>query len=186
MMHGLLTWPAYGSWFPRLRRGWIDRHHRGGLDALPEPTRGSTDRRQRLKWPAVTLSPSQQAVVIGDLIRIASLRDFDLRAVAAAADHVHVLLDCAPDRDVPRLVQLVKGALSRALTVAAGDEPATSTGGGTLIHHKWWTRQYSFRWIGESGQKQRVLEALWAHGAEGAGVWTDPQWAAGGQGDIGE
>jgi REP element-mobilizing transposase RayT len=185
-MHGLLTWPAYGSWFPRLQRGWIDRQRRGDLDPLPEPTRRADDRRERLKWPPITLSPPQQAVVIGDLVRVAGLRDFDLRAAVAAPDHVHVLLDCAPDRDVPRLVQLIKGALSRALTVAAGDEPARSTGGGALVHHKWWTRQYSFRWIADPAAVGRVLEALRAHGAAGASLWTDPHWTGGAPDDIGE
>jgi REP element-mobilizing transposase RayT len=84
-------------------------------------------------------------VVVADLARIAALRGFRLIRAVTASDHVHVLLGCEDDRDVPRLVQLVKGALSRALSVAGGDAPAESVGGERLPHHKWWARQYSFR-----------------------------------------
>ncbi|MHC4129426.1 MAG: transposase [Planctomycetota bacterium] len=184
-MVGLLTWPAYGTWFARPHRGWIDRE---GDDAevLPEPTRSHARRRQRLVWPPVTLDERRQAVVIRDLARVASLRSFELLMVAAAPDHVHVLLACAPDRDVPRLVQLIKGALSRALTVAAGDAPAASTRGRALIHHKWWTRQYSFRWLEDGPTRQRVVRALRAHADEDATVWEAPPPPAGAPADMGE
>ena len=130
--------------------------------------------RQRLKWPPVTLDERQQAVVIRDLARVAALRQFEPHVIVAASDHVHVLLSCAPDRDVPRMVQLIKGALSRALTVAAGDEVAKSTRGRELVHHKWWTRQYSFRWLEDGPGLQRVMEALRAHADENTTVWLAP------------
>ncbi len=169
-MLGLLTWPAYGTWFARPDRGWIDRDG-DEAEALPEPTRSHAQGRQRLKWPPVSLDERRQAVVIRDLARIASLRRFELHAVAAAPDHVHVLLSCAPDREVPRLVQLIKGSLSRALTVAAGDETARSTRGRDLVHHKWWTRQYSFRWIEDRPALERVVQALRAHAGADTTVW---------------
>jgi REP element-mobilizing transposase RayT len=177
-MLGLLTWPAYGTWFARPDRGWIDRDG-DEAEALAEPTRRHDDGRQRLVWPPVRLDERQQTVVIQDLARIASLRHFDLHMVAAAPDHVHVLLSCEPDRDVPRLVQLIKGALSRALTVAAGDEPARSTRGQALIHHKWWTRQYSFRWIEDRPTLERAVRALRAHAGGHATVWEATPPAAG-------
>ena len=172
-MLGLLTWPAYGTWFARPDRGWIDRQE-GAAKAVPEPTRSHAHGRQRLKWPPVRLDERQQVVVTGDLARVAPLRHFELHLVAAAPDHVHVLLSCEPDRDVPRMVQLIKGALSRALTVAAGDETAKSTRGRELVHHKWWTRQYSFRWIEDGPTLQRVVQALRAHADENATVWEAP------------
>jgi REP element-mobilizing transposase RayT len=122
----------------------------------------------------VRLDHRQQAVVVRDLARVAALRHFELHVVAAAPDHVHVLLSCAPDRDVPRLVQLVKGAASRALTVAGGDEPARSTRGRQLVHHKWWTRQYSFRWVADGAAVRRVAAALRAHAGTGVTVWEAP------------
>ena len=184
-MLGLLTWPAYGTWFARPDRGWVDREE-GAATAVPEPKRSHAHGRQRLKWPPVRLDERQQAVVIGDLARVASLRHFEPYLVAAAPDHVHVLLSCAPDRDVPRMVQLIKGALSRALTVAAGDETAKSTRGRELVHHKWWTRQYSFRRIEDGPTLQRVVQALRAHADENTTVWEAPGTAAGMFADMGE
>ena len=173
-MVGLLTWPTYGTWFAHPGRGWIDRSHRPGVGRVPEPTRSAASGRQRLKWPPVRLDGDQRALVIGDLARIASLRRFELKMVVAAPDHIHLLLGCEPDRDIPRLVQLVKGSLSRTLTVAAGDEPATSTRGEALVHHKWWTRQYSFRTIDDRASADRVIDQLRAHEAAGAAVWPAP------------
>jgi len=184
-MVGLLTWPAYGTWFARPNRGWIDREG-NEPEVLPEPTRSHARGRQRLVWPPVTLDERRQAVVIRDLARIASLRHFELHMIAAAPDHVHVLLSCEPDRDVPRMVQLIKGALSRALTVAAGDETAKSTRGGDLVHHKWWTRQYSFRWIEDGPTLQRVVQALRAHADENTTVWEAPGTETGMFADMGE
>ena len=60
-MVGLLTWPAYGSWFPCIRRGWIDQDPDGELQTLPEPTRSSIDRKERLKWPPVRLDEASSA-----------------------------------------------------------------------------------------------------------------------------
>jgi REP element-mobilizing transposase RayT len=172
-MIGLLTWPAYGTWFATPERGWIDRDRRDAGSPLAEPTRHA-DGREPLKWPPVHLDHHDRDVLINDLVRVAELRGFRLSTVVATPDHVHVLLDCDPDRDVPRLVQQIKGALSRALTVAAGDRPARSTRGETLVHHKWWTRQYSFRWIGDSDELQRVAAALAAHAHPETTVWTAP------------
>jgi REP element-mobilizing transposase RayT len=162
-MVGLLTWPAYGTWFARPLRGWVDRGGASLDRGLPEPTRSAVAGRQRLKWPALRLDEAQCALVISDLGRIAALRGFDLLMAVAAADHVHALLACAADRDIPRLVQLIKGSLSRTLTVAAGDPPASSVRGAVLDHHKWWTRQYSFITIGDAPTLRRVVAALQAH-----------------------
>jgi REP element-mobilizing transposase RayT len=128
-------------------------------------------RRGRLKWPRVRLDADQRDLIISDLARIASLRHFELHAIVAAEDHIHVLLSCDADRDIPRLAQLVKGSLSRTLTVAAGDEPARSTRGEALPYHKWWTRQYSFVALRDRESRERLLEQLTAHNSGHARVW---------------
>ena len=116
---------------------------------------------------------SHNGCVIGDLARIASLRRFELHAIVAAEDHIHVLLSCEANRDIPRLAQLIKGSLSRSLTVAAGDEPARSTHGEVLPHHKWWTRQYSFTALHEHEPVERLLEQLMAHDTDHATLWKE-------------
>ncbi len=170
----LLTWPAYGTWLEAPARGRIQP----STAALPEPDhRLSGSRRAGLKWPAVRLDRRRQAVIIDDLHRIASIRSFELLAVVAAGDHVHVLLDrSAPDAapDMQRLVQLIKGALSRRLSVAAGDPPAASAGGEPLAHHKWWTRQYALQAIGDQADLKHVCAQLEGHDGENTAYFSPP------------
>ncbi len=164
-MIGLLTWPAYGSWFPHAVRGRIPEVPHG----IPEPARHG----QRLKWPPVLLDGRMGRLIVEDVLRIAAIRSFEPLLIVVAPDHVHLLLSCADDRDVHRMVQLVKGALSRMLTVAAGDMPARSTSGAILPHHKWWTRQHSFVPVSE-GDLEQVKARLRAHAESGAIVREMP------------
>lgn len=143
-MQWLLTWPTFGTWLPGPARGWVDRWLAFDGLVLPEPdTVVSVRRRSGLKWPAVQLGPESQQAVIEDLHRIAPLRDLDLQAAVVAEDHVHLLLGFEPNRELPRIVQLVKGALSRKLSISSGDAPSSDPLGRPLPIHKWWQRQYS-------------------------------------------
>jgi REP element-mobilizing transposase RayT len=172
----LLTWPAYGTWLNGPARGRIQP----SLDELPEPDHAlSATRRGGLKWPPVRLDAGQQAIIIDDLHRIAGIRSFELLAVVAAGDHVHVLLDRPHSGAAPaleQLVQLIKGALSRRLSVAAGDPPAASAGGEPLAHHKWWTRQYALQAIGDQADLKHVCEQLDGHDGENTAYFS-PQLA---------
>ena len=160
---GLLTWTAYGTWLPGPARGWIDAGSVQRDEPLPEPDPViSQQRRRSLKWPPAHLQERQRDAIIDELPRIARLRDFEPRIMVAASDHAHLLL--ATQRvDIPRLVQLIKGALSRRLTILAGDAAALSTSGGRLAHHKWWARQYSFRRIEREEHVQAVQRRLIEH-----------------------
>ncbi len=178
-MAGLLTWPTYGTWFASRRRGWIDRDRDVAPAAVPEPARHAGDDRRNRPWPAARLDGPQRELVVRDLGRLAALRGFALHMVVAAADHVHVLLTPQPDCVIERLVQLVKGSLSRTLTIAAGDEPITAPGGRPLAHHKWWSRQYSFLPITDREILDRVIESLADHETGGATVWRAPGWPDG-------
>ena len=163
----LLTWPAYGTWLEGPTRGRIQPPSPA---QLPEPDHPlSACRRAGLKWPAVQLDPRQQAIIIDDLHRIAGIRSFELVAAVAAHDHVHVLVsrsDQYTARDFARLVQLIKGALSRRLTVAGGDAPAVSAAGEPLAHHKWWTRQYALQKIDDQADFKPICEQLAQHDDE--------------------
>jgi REP element-mobilizing transposase RayT len=185
-MIALLTWTVYGTWLPGPARGWVDAPTRGerpavGVEArglVPEPDPAiSALRGGSLKWPAVRLTPMQQRHIVEDLRRVAHLRHFTPRLAVIAEDHVHVLLEVDDARYTPRLVQLIKGALSRKLTVMAGDEAATATTGATLPHHKWWTRQYAFQAVRDSEELVAIESLLRAHASAGALIedrWDDP------------
>ena len=160
-MVGLLTWPTYGTLLTGGGRGWFDRGSQTRGGPIPEPHEG--DCPTATMRPRIRLDPDQQAVVISDLPRIASLRFFRRHLALAAEAHVQILLSCTPVDGVPRLVQLIKGSLSRALTVAAGDGPAATADGRRVPHHKWWARQYSFLVVPDRKSLQRVVEQLAAH-----------------------
>ncbi len=173
LMISLLTWPTYGTWFATSRRGWIDRDGVPDAGIVPEPTRHA---RAEPVWAVACLDTAQRELVIRDLGRIASLRNFELHMAAVAADHVHVLLSVEPPCDVPRLVQLIKGSLSRTLTAAAGDTPATSRRGSPLPHHKWWSRQYSLFTIDNRRNLDDVTAVLADHASGDATVWRAVGW----------
>lgn len=140
--HYILTYPAFGTWLPGPGGGRSVSVGSAELQ-LPEPDRAETGkRRASLKWPTVELDEWQRRIVRDDIERVASIRGFILHDAVVAPDHVHVLFSCPGDADVLRLVQFIKGASARALTVAAGDEPAQAGDAATLPHHKWWGRQY--------------------------------------------
>jgi hypothetical protein len=173
----LLTWPTYGTWLPGPGRGWVDPGAVQTDDTLPEPDATlSSHRRSSLKWPAVTLDNDQQRLILDDIARVGALRGFVPRLAVAAPDHVHLMLAADERADLHRMIQLTKGALSRLLTVAAGDAPAVSAAGDALAFHKWWTRQYSFRVIRDVSVNDAVREVLMAHARKDATVrseWPD-------------
>jgi REP element-mobilizing transposase RayT len=167
-MVGLLTFTTYGTWL-RGGRGWIDGNRRGSVRAVPEPRRRDPAARDKsAKWSAVKLDDEQKQVVADDLARIAELRSFTIHTVVVAEDHVHLLYQTgAGHGDEPheqlQLVQLIKGALSRALTVATGDAQPESLQGEALPHHKWWTRQFSLLDVPDGKSYDLVRDRLERH-----------------------
>ncbi len=172
----LLTFAVYGTWLAGPARG---RFERTPSLSLPEPDGAVSARRRRgLKWPPVSLDHRRRAVVLADLHRIAALRRFDLLAAVVAADHVHVLLSDEPGegtQDPARLIgliQLIKGALSRRLSVGEGDPPPRSATGEKLAHHKWWSRQYALLPIEDQATLDRVHAQLVAHKGKAASYFA--------------
>ncbi|MCZ6836367.1 MAG: transposase [Planctomycetota bacterium] len=155
-MHYILTFPAYGTWLPGPARGMtIDID--GDYLVLPMPDRFETARRRdALKWPIIELNEVQRSIVSRDLDRVAAIRNFTLHDVIVAPDCVHIRFSCPPDTNVIRLVQFMKGAPARALSIAIGDPAALSNDNRTLIHHKWWSRQYRLQRLSLPSQVDRA------------------------------
>jgi REP element-mobilizing transposase RayT len=174
-LNALLTWTAWGTWLPGPARGWVDPGSAQRTADLPEPDRRlSARRRHALKWPAARLDDAQRRLVLGDLLRIAQLRAFAPLVAVIDEDHAHLLATFAIARDQSpsRLVQLVKGSLSRTLSVAAGDAPPTTTLGAPLPHRKWWSPQYSLRRVPDDDAREAVKRGLVAHAQQGASIRT--------------
>ncbi|MHC4949018.1 MAG: transposase [Planctomycetota bacterium] len=158
-MVGLLTWAAWGTWLAGPARGRVP-----GPDLVPEPDPAlSAARRRGLVIPPVRLDRRHREAVADDLPRLAALRAFEVLALAVAADHVHLLVAWAGARDEARLVQLVKGALSRRLSVVEGDAPQVGTTGVARPHRRWWPRQHALRALADDDELRAVLGAIRAH-----------------------
>jgi REP element-mobilizing transposase RayT len=164
-MIALLTWPIFGTWLA------IDANGRfedcaGGELALPEPDGLISLRRRRgLKWPVIDLDARQRQMVIDDIHRMAGFRRFAPLKIVAARDHVHLLMETAlsGDDQLHQLVQLIKGATARALTVAGGDVPARDPADEVLPHHKWWSRQYVLQRLVDRLAVQRAQSLIDQH-----------------------
>jgi len=172
-MIGLLTWSTYGAWLPGPGRGWIDPGAEHATEPLPEPdVRLAGARAGTIHRDPVRLSPEQRDRVLSHLEHMAGYRDYRPLAAVAAEDHVHVLLEADDDLDIPRLVQLVKGSLSRNLTCAGGDEPAPTPSGRVFPHRRWFSHQFSFRRVRGEDALAGVRRALLGHGGPDAAVRT--------------
>jgi REP element-mobilizing transposase RayT len=179
---GVLTFPAYGTRLPRFghgRREWLEPAGEGLIE--PDPV-ASAAAHASAAWPPVELDPAQRSLILSDLHRIAALRGFRLLGAVAAADHVHVLMAIDTGTPLLRLFQLVKGALARILSVAAGDEPPRRASGNPARHHKWWARQYVFQRIRDEAGLATAVSALAAHAEAGAAAELPvepPRWDSG-------
>lgn len=164
-VHYILSFPAFGTWLAGPSRGRTVTVDSIDFD-LPEPDRNATaKRRASLKWPAIVLSREQQEIVREDIERVASIRGFERHCTIVTRDHVHLLFSCDKDTPVGRLVQFIKGAPARALTLAAGDDTARTTDGAPLPHHKWWGRQYLLQRLASTMQLGRAKALFRKHAA---------------------
>lgn len=83
-----ITWTTYGSHLQGEERGW--RRRRQG-NQLPQP-RLAQWRRERLKYDAILLLPSERAVVKNECQRHCDHRGWHLWEVNARSNHVHVVV----------------------------------------------------------------------------------------------
>lgn len=161
----VLTWPAFGTWLVGPAHGRIESC-RDTEFVLPEPDEIlSIERRRGLKWPVIQLDAHQREIVRLDLHRMAEFRPLVVHDTVILSNHAHALLtlNIADDQDAHHLIQLIKGATARALSVASGDRLPISTAGERLAHHKWWTRQYVMQRLQESASADRARMLLAQH-----------------------
>ena len=87
-----ITWTTYGSWLPGDARGWMKwkKGEQQSQPVLEDWCKG------RMKEKAVLLSPEQR-LGVEDVIRKHSLhRGWELHAVSALSNHVHVAVTVVP------------------------------------------------------------------------------------------
>ena len=139
-----LTWTTYGSWLPGDERGWVDKP---GEFRAPDGQRQQTAQR-RMTEPAVTLDVEQRRIVEDTIAEHCRIRGWQLHAVAARTQHVHVVVS-APGRTPDDVMDQFKAWCTRKL------KERERSLGSKVVRQNWWTQGGSKRWLNDT----RSLEA---------------------------
>jgi len=126
-----LTWTTYGTWLPGDERGW---NRRGEADIQRANPLFVEMARSRMKEPEFRLSAADRRTVEATIRAHCRVRTWDLHAVNARSNHVHVVVTAAgyPPQTVR---DQFKAWCTRRLKAAG----ATRT--------RFWTEGGSCRWI---------------------------------------
>jgi REP element-mobilizing transposase RayT len=121
-----ITWTSYGTWLPGDGRGW--RSRRGGHQ-LPQPLLEQWCR-QQLKREVVLVEPHDRATIEAACREHCDFRGWQLFAVSARTNHVHVVL--AANENPQKVRDQLKANCTRRLRSQATplDVERTWTRGG--------------------------------------------------------
>ena len=122
----MLTWTTYGSWLQGDERGWV----RDGKVQGPNAPLRQANASQQVD-EVVHLSAEERTAVRKAILEESARQKYALRAVAVAADHVHVVMEY---QDKP-IGQVVRGYKSKGWAVLRS----------MRARGKLWTRGYDKR-----------------------------------------
>ena len=136
-----ITWTTYGTWLPGDRRGW--RKWKAG-EQQPQPKLEDWCR-GRMKDKPLSLTERQRAAVEDVIRQHASIRGWQLHAVSARSNHVHVAVTAA----VPpkRVRDQFKANATRVLRESP--QPVT--------HKKIWTKGGDIEFIDNEDDLEQVV-----------------------------
>jgi REP element-mobilizing transposase RayT len=134
-----ITWTTYGTWLPGDGRGWIKANHNG----IQKPdAKLEHNSRLCMAEDAIELSISQRALVERTIQQHCAIRHWQLHAVNARTNHVHVVVTA--DRDPDDVMNQLKAWCSRKLSDAAGLTESVAKKAGRR------------RWFTEGGDKELI------------------------------
>jgi REP element-mobilizing transposase RayT len=136
-----ITWTTYGTWLPGDSRGW--RKWKSG-EQQPQPLLEDWCR-ERMKEKPLVLNERQRAVVEKVIREHASIRGWELHAVSAHSNHVHVAVTAAAPPK--RVRDQFKANATRVLRQSP--EPIT--------HEKIWTKGGDIEFINTDGDLEQVV-----------------------------
>jgi hypothetical protein len=134
-----LTWTTYGSWLPGDERNWVDK--RGEL-RLPD-FKCQNAARERMTEHALTFEIKQRLIVEDTIAEHCRIRHWQLYAVAARNQHIHVVVS-AVGRTPDDVMSQFKAWCTRKLK----DHERTS--GAKIVRKNWWTQRGSKRWLNDT------------------------------------
>ena len=154
----LITWTCYGTWLPGDKRGWVDANESG----IQTPHSGRRIQAQRrMTESPCTLSQAERQIVADTIRRHCAIRGWQLYAVSARTNHVHVVVAANTDPDT--VMSELKSWCTRRL------KEYQQACGESTIRQNWWTEQGSTHWINNERHLenaiQYVLEGQDRHGS---------------------
>ncbi|MCI0739413.1 MAG: transposase [Gemmataceae bacterium] len=144
-----LTWTTYGTWLPGDERGWVAKP--GDIRA-PDAERRQAARRQ-LTEPPLTLDLEQRRIVEGTIADHCRIRGWQLHAVNARTQHVHVVVT-APGRDPEVVMDQFKAWCTRKLK----ERERSLRSVGEAIRQNWWTQRGSKRWLNDTKSLEEMIQ----------------------------
>ena len=147
-----ITWTTYGSWLPGDSRGWM-KWKKG--EQQPQPVLEDWCK-GRMKEKAVLLNPEQRDAVEEVVREHAEHRGWELHAVSARSNHVHVAVTVVPKTGnqnyrvadgVKRVRDQFKANATRVLR--QGEKPVRNV--------KVWTKGGDIQFIDTEGDLEQVV-----------------------------
>jgi REP element-mobilizing transposase RayT len=115
-----ISWTCYGQWLHGDRRGFVDRqHHTPGEPYIYDDPHRLNAAANRLAEPPCQLTDAQRRATQEAIREACAFRNWELSAVNAQPDHVHVVLR-APDHTGKQVRSRLKDRATRALKDANG------------------------------------------------------------------
>ena len=134
----MLTWTTYGTWLQGDEKGYVKNGRILGPD-----DRLYNKNRAMLSGGPVILSPTQRQTVQAAILAEADELNQTALALAAPADHVHLVLEYIP-KPIGRVVSHYKNAAGRDM-------------GEPRVNGKWWTKGYDKRYcFDKASLKSRI------------------------------
>ena len=154
-----LTWTTYGSWLPGDERGWVKR---GKGYQLADPVVHSAAIRL-MKEPACFLEERQQELVEATIRDHCDIRKWQLHAVNARSNHVHVVVTSTREPDDVRdqfkawCTRKLKEQQRATITARRASEGTDSSNPAIVIRENWWTEKGSQRYILDEESLEAVI-----------------------------
>ncbi len=162
-----LTWTTYGTWLPGDERGWVKR---GKGFQLPDPV-VRADAEALMTESVCVLDEAQRDIVEQTIRRHCEIRGWELHAVKARSNHVHVVVSANVKPKVIRdqlKAWCTRKLKEHAATLAREGTLARSASKGVTnkpnnnattdpIRTKWWTEKGSIRRIADEESLDAVV-----------------------------
>ena len=142
-----LTWTTYGSWLPGDERGWVDKP---GEFRAPDGQRQQAAQR-RMTESALILDVEQRGIVEDTIAAHCRIRGWQLHAVNARTQHVHVVVS-APGRMPEDVMDQFKAWCTRKLKERERSLQSTT------VRQNWWTQRGSKRWLNDTDSLEAAVK----------------------------